>query len=1405
VAASRRRVGAAWAALWPRDRWEALRIGFGTAMAAAMLVGLALALAPHGSPPDGVAERTGDETPVAAAPLEVPPTIDALPDGPPDPTPTQGMTQALDIDPQTDPRPACDVHGAVEWQPGRLTLGPDGSLRRVLDLGAQVKVTLRLAFTPLTEDGQTSMTRFAFQIRERGEFVASLVRRLESGKTVSELRLVDHDTPYRGEKVTRTLRTFEWKGDVPEGPWTFRCHHGLLTVYCGEKRMGVAYAEKEPGQSKDNPDRQPPAKDNRDGQPPVVNRRFYELFGVDEPLEVSGWSLEQQGTSVACLEASGNAAPSYRTTQAPSFAEKDRATRREFGSPYGGEQSDLRARIDHPIVPLLLGTWENDHHRHMIRECLGQHHPYYALALQGGAMQHHWGFMDDVAQQLLEQAVAIGEESLGPWHPDCISANLSLGRLYREVGKFERAEPLLTTASKSTGEVFGKQNYRYAQSLQELALLAQYTARFADAETLLRRAAEASKDAPPRDRANALSALGVLEARVGEREKAAALLGQALETLERLAQEASESFAKDGQSKHWLVFVDLANTRVQRGWILFRDGQEEQARQLARSSFLDMVQFFDAFNGRPDHFNGWNSEMRNVIPNGFMTSHPAYGRVMIALADLFIALGDYNPARSCVSLADNVSLNFHTRHDAAVLYRTTAKLYEKFPNLELGLWQGHLSERQRMDLCIKTLQARNDAEERERQDYIAWVQSPTSKDKMSEEEKKKWEDTGRKLRRSQAILPPGMRDKENVRKADYALDWQRIALREFEQSSGPQHPETVDVLLSQARWQWRSNGPEKAEATFHDAWDRAVELSGRVLPGLPEAQAYQFLETNRPPSDLLLSCYRATNKKQARDAYEVVWRSKALATRQLMERRQLLQATAGRPEIGKLAEELQTTRQKLAQLSLAAPGDAAVEKRRQQLADLTRRKEDLEREIARLSEPFRRTQDAGRSGVADLVRLLPAKTAVVDFVERWQWTPPAKSSEPWSRTRWYDAFVVRSGEGAPGWSAAWLSLGDASEVDRLLDDWIAGLRRGGQSDPHFAEPLRRRLWEPIEASLSDCKTVILIPDGRLAGAPWAALPGRRADSYLIEDYALGQAPYGQYVARLLMDPAPDGDGFLVVGGIDYGPVGKWGFLKGTAAEGEQLEKLRSGPKTVRLGGAAATKPRLRELLPGRRYVHLATHGEFLDPAAGQDRRGFLATDSASGGALFDVTARNPLVLSMLVLAGANRPAKTDERGLPVGSDSFLTAEEVMGLDLSRTELVVLSACETGAGKVRGDEGVFSLQRAFHVAGSRAVMATHWQVHDESSRRLMLSFYRNLWDERRPMGKLEALRAAQLEMIGNARYDADSREVVDLRGGEKVADPEARRRLEEQLARLKKSGEPLPPFYWAAFVLSGDWR
>jgi CHAT domain-containing protein len=211
-----------------------------------------------------------------------------------------------------------------------------------------------------------------------------------------------------------------------------------------------------------------------------------------------------------------------------------------------------------------------------------------------------------------------------------------------------------------------------------------------------------------------------------------------------------------------------------------------------------------------------------------------------------------------------------------------------------------------------------------------------------------------------------------------------------------------------------------------------------------------------------------------------------------------------------------------------------------------------------------------------------------------------------------------------------------------------------------------------------------------------------------------------------------------------------------------------------LRGPGATEAAFREWAPRHQILHMATHGFFAPPqvksalgpaphAAESKAFGLFEKESISGF--------NPGLLSGIVLAGANKP-------LAVGrEDGILTALEVSELDLGKVQLVVLSACETGLGQVAGGEGILGLQRSFQVAGAKTVVASLWGVDDDATRKLMERFYDNLWQKK--LSKLEALRQAQLSMLRG--------ELV--RGVEVERTPDNR----------------LPPFYWAAFVLSGDWR
>jgi CHAT domain-containing protein len=181
-----------------------------------------------------------------------------------------------------------------------------------------------------------------------------------------------------------------------------------------------------------------------------------------------------------------------------------------------------------------------------------------------------------------------------------------------------------------------------------------------------------------------------------------------------------------------------------------------------------------------------------------------------------------------------------------------------------------------------------------------------------------------------------------------------------------------------------------------------------------------------------------------------------------------------------------------------------------------------------------------------------------------------------------------------------------------------------------------------------------------------------------------------------------------------------------------------------------------------------------------------ATSEGIGLPQDDISGFHPGLLSGIALAGANQKNALDGE-----SDGILSAEEVATLSLDGVQLVTLSACETGLGKVAGGEGLLGLQRAFQVAGADTVLATLWKIPDQTTRRLMERYYQNLW--LRGMGKFDALREAQLWILREG-------------AAHETAESEVAQRAKDQIKPARNSAtQRVSPYYWAGFVLSGDWR
>jgi CHAT domain-containing protein len=366
-----------------------------------------------------------------------------------------------------------------------------------------------------------------------------------------------------------------------------------------------------------------------------------------------------------------------------------------------------------------------------------------------------------------------------------------------------------------------------------------------------------------------------------------------------------------------------------------------------------------------------------------------------------------------------------------------------------------------------------------------------------------------------------------------------------------------------------------------------------------------------------------------------------------------------------------------------------------------------------------------------------------------------------------------------------------------------------QGDPGSA--LREAVFDPLIPYLGGRTRLLVAPDGDLTRLPFEVLP--TADGgRLIDDYQMSYLSCGRDVLRFGAKVTGEASQPLVLADPDFdlqdtaiptparSRFAFWsrllGRFLGVRAEPESdialpapvpvrrsrdLERDRTTYRFDRLPGTYSEGQAIAALLGVRawlgpaalegvlktacrspRILHLATHGFFLpdQPQASMTSgSGVLDDPSERPGRLAGGLPENPMLRSGLALAGANKWLRSGD--LPeAAEDGLLTAEDVRGLDLWATELVVLSACETGLGEIHVGERVFGLRRAFVLAGARTLVMSLWKVPDDQTRELMADYYRRLLAGE---GRAEALRQAQLAL---------------------------------------KAKHP-KPFFWGAFICQGD--
>jgi len=925
--------------------------------------------------------------------------------------------------------------------------------------------------------------------------------------------------------------------------------------------------------------------------------------------------------------------------------------------------------------------------------------------------------------RLYEDAVKLGKEVFGEQGKSTITLINNLAALYHSMGEYKKAEPLFLWAMATRKKVLGENNPSYATSLNNLGALYKSMGAYEKTEPLYLQAMTIRKKVLGEKHphyAQSLNNLGELYRNKGAYEKAEGFHQQAMAIRKKVVGEKHPDYA---QSLNNLALLYEAI------------GAYEKAEPL----YLHALTIW-----------------KNVLGE----NHPYYAQSLNNLALLYYSVSAYKKAEplylQAMAIRKKILGEKHPRYATSL-------------NNLAGLYYSMGAHEKAKPFFIQALEIRKQVFGEKHPDYAGSLNNLAGLyDSMGAYEKAE-----PLYLQSMAIWKKTLGEKTPL----YAASLSNIG------------------CLNAATGRYREAFSDLSKSLLIQEF-----VASKIFAVSSEKQRMNFMKTINSTLEIFLSlCFKSMDDSaQARSgALDALVRRQGMVLESMLSERRAARR-ARDPEVAELTKRLQDTKGHLSRLVLGGIGRMGASEYKKRSDQLSAQIDALEAQIARKSASFRNLIESRKVDTKALSAALPSNSAFVQFTAYEIFNFKAKGKESqWGR-REYAALILRAGKAAP----KLVPLGDAKQIEeaiaacRTAQEELAKKIGTGETKPAETRLLEafgrveKIVWRPVAAQLGDVRRVYLCPAGELNFISFSALPGANG-RYLIEQYEITMISTGRGLLRgssgeaqkqLIAFGAPNFGGESVLQDElmftrstqksalrdkgAYNVLGRFSPLPRTQREAVAVVEMgeEAGLPCTLYTGSSATEARLK-MTERPRVLYLATHGFFLSDSdwSKPDEKGLSSFAGAQRAASRLSLKQNPMLRSGLALAGANRTLEgKSQSGV---DDGIVTAEEVAGLNLEGTNLVVLSACQTGLGKNRGGEGVLGLRRAFVMAGSEHLVMSLWSVSDKATQELLSDFYARYTKTGNPD---QALREAQRAFLKQAR----------------------------------KTGKRQNPFYWAAFVQTG---
>ena len=570
---------------------------------------------------------------------------------------------------------------------------------------------------------------------------------------------------------------------------------------------------------------------------------------------------------------------------------------------------------------------------------------------------------------------------------------------------------------------------------------------------------------------------------------------------------------------------------------------------------------------------------------------------------------------------------------------------------------------------------------------------------------------------------------------------------------GPNHPNVAAIMENRAKFYWAQGKPELARHLLDSALTIERKHFSANLEYLSEGEKAKFFASNEASFEFGynfgLSPY--ADHEFIQRIFNLALFQKSLLLRSEVQLRNAIRRENS-PEVIEKYEELKRIKRKWSNVILQP-----ISEQKEDPNSLFETSVQIEKELNKtLSGYFQPDIDW-----SDIQKKLGKRSAVIEFVHFLYY-----NGQNFTDSIMYAAFVVRKEDAFPhlvplGWERELVGLFQNETYDQ---DFINSIYRGvrvptskGQDLSAYKGRINKFVWSPLDSFFQSTDTIYYAPSGFIHNLSFSAIP--IGDKLLSDQYTLVRMnTTGDLVRKdIPLDNLTKGN-IAAFGGLNYnldnGQISRiaqkflsdsnsgprhfesissrsrgdtWRYLKGTLDEVNLIDSLgdQKGWAISVLQGDEGLEDVVKTLTGGEApdILHFATHGFYYSLPKGKIIPKNAYNEEKENASRYQVL-ENPLFRSGLVFAGANGKNRS-AIGSDEVDDGILTAYEVSDLDLSKTRLVVLSACETGLGDIKGNEGVYGLQRGFKKAGVRYLLMSLWKVPDRETVEFMSFFYQRL--------------------------------------------------------------------------------